>query len=95
MCEQHRLVGVERPAVIAGKPAHVRRIGDDDQVEPLVGHGAARAADALLVFLRREIASRLGHAHSLDVGKDPSKANRLQRVQLVKKILRAATCRYC
>ena len=31
--EEHALVHVERPALVAGQPGHVRRIGDDDEIE--------------------------------------------------------------
>ena len=43
--EQHTLVHVEGPAVVAGQPSHVRGVGDDEQVEPSLVHRAAGLRD--------------------------------------------------
>ena len=49
--EQHALVHVERPAVVAGKPRHVRRVADDEEVESPFGHRPAGPRDAPRVLL--------------------------------------------
>ena len=38
----HRLVDVERPAVVAGQPVHVGGVGDDQQVDTGLRHRRAR-----------------------------------------------------
>ena len=52
--EEHALVHVEGPAVVAGQPRHVRGVGDDEQVEPSPVHRAAGLRDPRRVFVARE-----------------------------------------
>ncbi|MDR8840444.1 hypothetical protein FEP81_04778 [Burkholderia multivorans] len=58
--QQHALVYVERPAVIAGQPAHVGRVRDDKQVDAGPLHRRARLRDARSVFAARERKTRRG-----------------------------------
>ena len=51
---QHALRNVEGPAVIAGQPAHVRRILADDQVEAGLFHARLHAGEAPRIFRFRE-----------------------------------------
>ena len=65
--QQHALVNVKRPTVIAGQPGHVRRIGDQQQLDALNLHGRSNLGQTLGVFLpfEREIDDYLRHAHAL------------------------------
>ncbi len=48
--DENALVDVERPAVIAGQPGHVGRIGDDDHIHPGRLHGLAGPGDPAVIF---------------------------------------------
>jgi hypothetical protein len=61
MGQQHALVHVEGPAVVAGKPGHVGWIGHDQQLDALALHGAARLGDAPGVFVAAEVELYVGH----------------------------------
>ncbi|MNC30527.1 hypothetical protein D3C75_788140 [compost metagenome] len=65
--QQHALMNVERPTVIAGQPGHVRRIGDQQQLDTLRLHGRSNLGQTLGVFLplERKIDDYLRHAHAL------------------------------
>ncbi|MNZ28994.1 hypothetical protein D3C78_462380 [compost metagenome] len=65
--QQHALMNVERPTVIAGQPGHVRRIGDQQQLDALRLHGHSHLGQTLGVFLplERKIDDYLRHAHAL------------------------------
>ena len=52
---QHALVHIERPAVIAGQPGHVGRIGDDQQIDAGSFHGLARLREPLGIFRSAEV----------------------------------------
>ena len=52
--EEHTLVHVERPTVVAGQPRHVRGVGDDEQIEPSLVHRPAGLRDPCRVFVARE-----------------------------------------
>ena len=48
--QQHALVDVERPAVVAGEPGHVRGIGDDQQLDAARLHRAPGLVQAEVVL---------------------------------------------
>src|SRR5690606_38115255 len=50
----HSLMHVERPAVIAGQPRHVRRVLDKQHVYPTFFHGATHLGQATGVLVSRE-----------------------------------------
>ena len=52
--QQHALVHVEGPAVVAGQPRHVRGVGDDEELEPSLVHRAPGLRDPRRVLLARE-----------------------------------------
>jgi hypothetical protein len=93
--QKRRLVRVEGPAVIAGHVMHVGRVGDDQQVEALLRHRTADAADALLYS--SGVKSRLGSAMpgSLDAGETLELQTGFSGRNSVKRNVRAATCRHC
>ena len=53
--DQHALMHIERPAVVAGQPVHVGRIGHDQQVDARLRHRGPCLGDARVVFRAGEI----------------------------------------
>ena len=60
--QQHRLVHVERPPVVAGQPGHVGRVRADHQLDPARLHRPAHLGDARGVLGPCEMQRRFGHA---------------------------------
>ncbi len=57
----HALMDVERPAVIAGEPGHVGRVGDDQRVDAARRHGIAGLGQPIGIFLTGEMERNVGH----------------------------------
>ena len=66
--QQHGLMHVEAPAVIAGEPGHVGRVRDDDEVDPPFRHGGPCLRDAAIIFGAGKVQRGLGHGNSLFSG---------------------------
>ena len=49
--QQHALMHVERPPVIARQPRHIGRIGDKQRVQPAVGHFGACFRQTCCIFV--------------------------------------------
>ncbi|MNE77189.1 hypothetical protein D3C80_1734860 [compost metagenome] len=65
--QQHTLVHIERPTVIARQPRHVRRVGNQQQLDALRLHRGAGLGQALRILLptERQIDDDLRHANTL------------------------------
>ena len=60
--EQHALMHVERPAVVAGQPRHVGRVGHDHEIDARLLHRAPCLRDARVILAALERQAHGGHA---------------------------------
>ena len=50
--QQHTLMNIERPAVIARQPSHIGRISDDQKLDSLFLHGVARLGHPVRILIK-------------------------------------------
>ncbi|MCY1309476.1 hypothetical protein D9M70_595760 [compost metagenome] len=60
--KHNALMDIEGPAIITGKPVHVGWIGDDDNIEACLLHGATSFGYPLIIFRAGEVEF---HTHRL------------------------------
>ena len=65
--DDHTLRGVERPPVVAGKPRHVRRVGDDEHLDALSVHRRASLRQTLGELFPAEVECGFAHSRKLAV----------------------------
>jgi len=62
--QDHALMDVEGPAVIARQPGHIGGVRDDEQIDPLLLHRRSGAGDAIVIFRLVEVQGCLCHGRS-------------------------------
>ena len=51
LCDDNDLMDVERPGIIADRVADIRRIGDQEDIDPLLCHGVLDLAKSLHILI--------------------------------------------